>query len=462
LKKDPTMRRKNSKVTSLIFHRSGATIRALWADRRGVSAIVTGLAAMVLMGFAGLAIDVARWQVTQRHMQGAADQAAIGAVLAYLAGGGDNATVQAKGITANYGFTDGQSGVAVSVTPVSPSPTGYDAAYTVSITQPQPQYFSSLFLPAITVGASAEAATASNGPCILGLGTSGQDIFLASGGGTQVELSNCDLDVNSSNSKGTEATGGARVFAQNINIDGGSNPTAVSEPDWASCSAGICYSNKFKTGVTTPDPYANRTAPTPAACPASCTGATHDPTNPAFVSCNGSYTATTTIYPGTYCGGITINAGPTVTMNPGVYVLTNQGGTQGKFTVSGAGASVTGTGVTIFLTGNGGADIKIQGGSTATLTAPTSGETAGIVFWNAGTTSSAKNQVTGGSTGSITGAIYAPSEEVDYTGGSSTGTGCTQIVADIVQLSGGSYFQHNCSGTGVSDPASSSRVALVQ
>jgi hypothetical protein len=168
------------------------------------------------------------------------------------------------------------------------------------------------------------------------------------------------------------------------------------------------------------------------------------------------------IYPGTYCGGITINAGPTVTMNPGIYILTNNGGTKGSFTDSSSGASVSGTGVTIYLTGNNGAEFHIQGGAAATLSAPTTGETAGIVFWNAGTTSSAKNQVTGGSTGSITGAIYAPSEEVDYTGGSSTGNGCTQIVSKIVQLSGGSYFQHNCAGTGVADPANSARIALIQ
>jgi Flp pilus assembly protein TadG len=390
------MQRTEAQFARFPCRRCGAMLCALWADRRGVSAIVTALAAMVLIGFAGLAIDVASWEVTQRHMQGAADQAAIGAVLAYLAGGGDNVTAQAKGITANYGFTDTQNGVAVAVSQVTPTPFGYDAAYTVTITQPQPQYFSSLFLSGVTVGATAEAATASNGPCILGLGTSGQDIFLASGGSTQVDLSNCDLDVNSSDSKGTEATGGARVFAQNINIDGGSNPTAVSEPNWSSCASGICYSSKYKTGVTTPDPYANRTKPSAAACPSNNTGATHDPTNSSFVSYLGTYTtsppvltttaatpsgqtltfsstsgvavgasvadtktagripsgttvtavtATTvtisnsvvssgvalgdtiqfspTIYPGTYCGGITIPASnpvTTTTMEPGLYI----------------------------------------------------------------------------------------------------------------------------------------------
>jgi uncharacterized membrane protein len=124
--------------------------------------IVTALAAMVLMGFAGLAIDVASWQVTQRHMQGAGDQAAIGAVVAYLAGGGDNVQTQAYGITASYGFTNASNRVSVLVTGPT-SPAGYDAAYTVSITQPQPQYFSSLFLPGVSVGATGEAASRQGG-----------------------------------------------------------------------------------------------------------------------------------------------------------------------------------------------------------------------------------------------------------------------------------------------------------
>jgi hypothetical protein len=132
-------------------------------------------------------------------------------------------------------------------------PTGYNAAYTVTITQSQTQYFSSLFLSAVTVAATAEAVTPASGPCILALGTSGKDVFVASGA-TQVELTNCDLDVNSSDAKGTEANGGATVFAQNINIDGGSNPTPTSEPNWASCTSGICYSGRYKTGGDDPRP----------------------------------------------------------------------------------------------------------------------------------------------------------------------------------------------------------------
>jgi hypothetical protein len=51
----------------------------------------------------------------QRNMQGAADQAAYSAVIASRAGGGANATTQAKGIAASMGFADGQAGVTVAV-----------------------------------------------------------------------------------------------------------------------------------------------------------------------------------------------------------------------------------------------------------------------------------------------------------------------------------------------------------
>src|SRR5207302_1050489 len=50
-------------------------------------AVFAALATTVLMGFAGVAIDVGYWQMAQRNMQGAADRAAYSAVIAAGAGG---------------------------------------------------------------------------------------------------------------------------------------------------------------------------------------------------------------------------------------------------------------------------------------------------------------------------------------------------------------------------------------
>ena len=58
-------------------------LRRLAADRSGVSAVITAIALTTLMGFCGLAVDVVMWEVNQRSMQGAADQAALAAATAF-------------------------------------------------------------------------------------------------------------------------------------------------------------------------------------------------------------------------------------------------------------------------------------------------------------------------------------------------------------------------------------------
>jgi hypothetical protein len=83
------------------------------------------------------------------------------------------------------------------------------------------------------------------------------------------------------------------------------------------------------------------------------------------------------------------------------------------------------------------------------LTAPTSGATAGLAFFqdrNAPT--GVDNNFTGGSTMNIEGAIYLPNETVNFAGGAATGGGCTQIVADEVAFKGNANLEANCTGKG--------------
>ena len=56
--------------------------------------------------------------------------------------------------------------------------------------------------------------------------------------------------------------------------------------------------------------------------------------------------------------------------------------------------------------------------------------------------------IQGGGTQNITGAIYIPNNAISYAGGSSTGSQCTQIVADTIQFTDGSTFNSNCTSTG--------------
>src|SRR5437868_6849078 len=103
-------------MPNLIAHRSRSLLSRLAADERGFSAVLTGIAASVLLGFGGLAVDVGYWQWNQRNMQGAADQAAFAAASARQGGSTTAvATNTGKSIAAAMGFADGQNNVTILV-----------------------------------------------------------------------------------------------------------------------------------------------------------------------------------------------------------------------------------------------------------------------------------------------------------------------------------------------------------
>jgi hypothetical protein len=137
---------------------------------------------------------------------------------------------------------------------------------------------------------------------------------------------------------------------------------------------------------------------------------------------------------------------------------------QGSLSVKG-GATLTGTGVTLVFTSSTGssyATANINGGATINLTAPTTGSTAGIVFFGdrnmpVGTSFSFE----GGASQAFGGALYLPKGAVSFAGGSNTGNACTQLVADTITFSGNSNFAINCAGYGTK-PLGSGLAKLVE
>jgi hypothetical protein len=306
------------------------------------------------------------------------------------------------------------------------------------------------------VSASAVAAPNGGGPCVVALDPTAKGAATDSGSAV-VNMPNCDLEVKSNSSDALDISGGATLTVHNAYVVGNCDSESGSSCD----ATGLSASGQNKTGVnssTITDPFANTTAPTVRSCPSTCT-----PANQNTPGCNTTYNSpstATTIYPGMYCGGINAN-GP-LTMSPGVgvppvYFLTNNGG----FTVSGgsndtlSSASpptcsgpnpyVNGNGVTIYLTGSN-SNGKISISSCVALTAPTSGDTKGIVFWvDKNVSNSQQDGFTGGSLEYINGSIYDPSRQVKYTGSATTGTSaCTTVVADNVVFSGSSSFNSAC------------------
>jgi hypothetical protein len=80
-------------------------------DWSGARAVITGLAATEIIGFAGFGIDVENWAATQHNIKGTADQADCSGAVTYGTSGGVSPTTQAKSVTMRFGFVDGTGAI---------------------------------------------------------------------------------------------------------------------------------------------------------------------------------------------------------------------------------------------------------------------------------------------------------------------------------------------------------------
>jgi len=172
------------------------------------------------------------------------------------------------------------------------------------------------------------------------------------------------------------------------------------------------------------DPYKNLPMPTPGTCQ-NFTGNNHSP--------------------GTYCGDIAMH-GHVDSFAPGVYIFNGghisvNGGDNGGMAMSSAG------GVTfIFMNG---AYMTMNGNPPITLSAPTTGTYAGMLFIGDRTGTPATNTFTGSASSSMTGTIYFPNDNVQYAGNFAGFNGCTQVVANTIEWTGSTNLNVDCSAYGM-------------
>ena len=386
----------------------------------GAIAVQVAILLVVIIAFVSLGTEIVLMLYISRQMQSAADAAVTAAAKAQAAGYPADYTQEALSVAGASGFINGQNGVVVVVRnpPASGNYTNASGAIEVVISQPQDLMLARvLYSGQLTVRARAVAS--GGGTCVLGLDPSAANAIYASNGAT-VTLNECGLAGNSSSSTALTVSGAATVTTSMVSLVGGASVTnggvlSVSEST-------ITY------GASTADPYGARSIPTPGGCLGGGTISNQTISLPA----------------GTYCSGISISHASNVTLN-GIYILNN-----GDFTVAG-GSTVIGT-ATIVLTGSGSniGTVTISNGSTLSLTAPSSGATAGMVFFQSpnappGNTAS----FIGGSSVTINGAIYFPNQTVNFSNGSSTSATCTQLIARVINFTGGTTFNLHCAGTGV-------------
>lgn len=364
---------------------------------RGQVIPLVALALAVLMGAAALAVDVGYWRYQQRVEQSAADSAAIAGAgeLAYPAANDVDAAAR-KDATSN-GFTD-DAGVSTRVTVTTPPASGAYAgnanAVEVVIEKKQPAWFAGAVISGSQwVRVRAVALKNTNGIyCIYALGG---NIDLRGGGRGGITAQACGLITN-----------------QNLVVTGQADVDA----------ALIGYVGSPPGGGSYPEAQPEKSLPVTDPCPtipgcAYLADLTANHPSMLHTGCM-TFPGPDPLPPGEYC----VQLSGTLHLAPGLFVL-DQGMASGN---------VSGTGVTIYNGGTNG--LTYSGNVNVVLSAPTTGPTAGMVFYQppSNTASFTKNGAAG--TVNFTGGFYAPTSAMTFNGQLPS---ITLLVVKSIRMNGG-------------------------
>jgi hypothetical protein len=434
------------------------------AQTRGYILITTAVCSAALLECVGLATDVGYMQWQRLRAQTAADAAAAGAMVALQQGANNSSIVnQAQADAALNGFANGISSTTVTVNhpPSRGTLAGNSSAVEVLVERVTPTYFMALLGQAhVTVGARAVETVGpggSGGGCVYTLSPSGSRAFQINGG--SATYFSCGLSVASSSGTALHMEGSAVLYMKNgapVSVVGGLDLTGgtriLTSPGNAPVTA------QKITSVS--DPLSYVSAP-------SASGMTVRGASNTYYDMNRKPTSNT-IQPGVYCGGLSIGntGGATFTLAPGVYVIAGGG------LVVNSQAKVAGTGVTIYntsgaLSGVGGCNagfspFNIDGQANLNLSAPTSGSLAGMLFFqDRNITTASSNNIQGGSTTVLNGAIYLPHGPLLFSGNNST-SGYTILVADTISINGNSNVNADYSSLPNGSPVKGTVVVLAE
>jgi Flp pilus assembly protein TadG len=418
-------------------------------NEAGQALVFTALALVVLLGFAGLGIDMGVLRYEKRLQQTAADGAAIAGATNLSPYTG--VQTGAQNAAASNGFTDNTGGgacaappanlavgsVTVSVcTPPIKGPHVGQANYVeVYVTVGQPMYFSKILgINSETITARAVATNLSGGTngtttgCLYTLGPPSSSIEGVNiNGNASLYAPSCGIvDNGNYNTKGNSLS----VTAGTFGVSGSAN---VSGPGGSVICTGGSSSCPTSGTPASSDPLSSLTPP---CSPCAGGSAISIDGNGGFSGNGVSYSnGVYTVSPGTY-SDLTIKGtggGNTVVFSPGTYIFDGSTG----LTIPGN-ATISGDGVTFYFTNN--ATIGMTGTPTIDLTAPSSGTYAGILMWqdqNDTNVGPLPNGPTlGGNTGSqFNGILYFPSDQLTFYGNNASYS-VGVVVSDSLALSG--------------------------
>ena len=249
------------------------------------------------------------------------------------------------------------------------------------------------------VGVTSKASPGAGSPvCILLLDASASPGLLANSG-ANISAAGCEADVKSTGNPAATFDSGATISTAKLCIqgaqildNGGTHPHLVT-----GCSTA---SNPFVGAL-------------PAPASTSCTGPYAN---------GGNYNGgAVNLSPGVYCGWFNFNGAPTVTLAPGVYVIKGGGWNVNGGTWSGAGVS-------FYFADT--SKIQFNSGMSLTLSAPTSGTYAGILFYEPDGLALSPFVFDDSVAESLSGLIYLPSRNLTFNSTSNLSSQQLTLVAD--------------------------------
>lgn len=361
------------------------------AGQRGQVLPLLALSLAVLLGFAGLAVDVGYLEYWQQQQQTVTDAAAVGGaeqLARSSCSGASAAETAAQNDAQTNGFSAGGNVIVSALTPPTSGPfSGNACAISVQITTKQVStFFARLFgyPTGMNESTSAVAEAESTGlGCIYLLKTTTSSTF----NGDTVRAPECGILI---------------------------NDTAIfnGDPTFEAAYIGYAGSAPTENGTTFTEATPAPMPPVSDPCPeiAGCAYLTANP--PSTSGCvSETYNGVSTLDLPSGCYSSLVINGCTNVVLSGLYVF------NGSTTINGV-SSFTGSGVTLYVTASA-QPPTFNGISNVSLSPPTTGNYPGVLYYQSPSNSS--EVIFNGVSQNISGLIYAPSSTGDTFNGTSGG-----------------------------------------
>lgn len=389
--------------------------------RRGAVTLLVAVSLVALVGVTAIVVDGGLLFDRRRHVQAAADAAALAAAADlyanYPTNSGQDPASDARDSALTCASANGynnngtSSVVTVNVPPTAGAFTGMSGYVEVVVQYNEPRYFSTIWGSQDTpVRARAVARgryeTINTGILVLDLNE--RAALNAHGNGSAV-VQNAPVIVNSNDTSAVLATGNGQLQAPTFQITG----------NYSSVGQAQIIGTK-QTGVRpTPDPLRYLPVPDPNQMSAGTSTVTN----------LGGGWKRYDLTPGVFAGGLSFSGKSTVVMAPGIYYMD-----RGGLSFSGQG-NLTAPEVLIYNAPSSiSQKLDITGQGSVTLTPPTSGVYRGISIFQ-DRTADVMVKVTGNGQFNVSGTMYAANALIMIEGNGDAGLG-SQYISRLLDLGG--------------------------